>query len=445
MLPSSSTAKRVARVGREVVWVGLGQGLSALGALVGVRLLTGVLDPEQYGELALGISVAAFVQMTFLQPLYEASLRFFSIAAETREMPAFLASVRRVSLFVTGVLFVGFLVVFVWLAMTGRSAWFGLALLSAIFSLLSGLNVTMNGIQNAARQRPIVAWHDSFSQWLRFLLAVLFVSWFGRRSDMAMLGYIAAVLAVVSSQYWFFVRNPDVAAARAVRPAPLDVMRWTRQLRDYAWPVAAWGVFMGAYLISGRWALQLLQTSTSVGLYAALYQLGFYPIVLLTGLWMVVIQPVMFGRAGAGTDPVRSARGRRLGIVLVVVTLVATLAATGAAALFNHRIFAVLVAPEYRGVSALLPLMILGSGFFACGQVVSLVGMIDPDTSRLIAPKVGASIIGTLANFFGAWRYGVDGVVYAGVLYGVIYFAWMTRAIAVTPAKRAALSPVSAR
>jgi O-antigen/teichoic acid export membrane protein len=191
--------------------------------------------------------------------------------------------------------------------------------------------------------------------------------------------------------------------------------------------------------------LQLLQTSASVGLYAALYQLGFYPIVLLTALWMVLIQPVMFGRAGAGTDPVRSAHGRRLGIILVVVTLLATVAATGAAALFSDRIFALLVAPDYRGVSFLLPLMILGSGFFACGQVVSLIGMINPDTSRLIAPKVGASIIGTLANFVGAWRYGVDGVVYAGVLYGVIYFAWMTKAIAITPAKRAALAPVSAR
>jgi len=69
--------------------------------------------------------------------------------------------------------------------------------------------------------------------------------------------------------------------------------------------------------------------------------------------------------------------------------------------------------------------MILGSGLFSCGQVVSLMGMINPDTRRLIRPKVGAAVVGTILNFVGAWLAGIDGVVYVGVAYGLLYLSWV--------------------
>jgi O-antigen/teichoic acid export membrane protein len=429
MQERSASRARLARVGREVFWVGVGQALSAIGALVGLRLLTGVLDPEQYGGVALGLSIAAFVQLALLQPLYEASLRFFSVAEEAGQMAPFLAAVRRLTLAVSGAVLVGSLLIIGALSAMGQGQWVFLTLTSAVFSITSGLNVAMNGIQNAARHRAVVAWHDTLSQWLRFLLAVLFVGWFGARSQIAMLGYAAASFVVLGSQYSFLIRTRQVADIRTVRISVEAVADWTRRLSDYAWPVAAWGLFMGTHLISARWSLQLLHTPASVGFYAVLYQLGFYPVVMVTTLWMLVIQPVMFGRAGAGTDPARTARGRRLGVALAGATLLLTGGTALLAAAFSDQIFRVLAAPEYGPVSYLLPIMVIGSGLFAGGQVLSLVGMVNPDTTRLMAPKIGASVIGTLANVLAAWRYGVEGVVYASVLYGLLYLTWTAMVI----------------
>src|SRR5438874_2297495 len=53
-------------------------------------------------------------------------------------------------------------------------------------------------------------------------------------------------------------------------------------MRGYAWPFAAWGIFTWMQTASDRWALQGRGTS-EVGFYAALYQLGYYPMTLLSG------------------------------------------------------------------------------------------------------------------------------------------------------------------
>ncbi len=418
-------SKRLTKISREVFWVGAGQGLSALGSLIGVRLLTTALDPGPYGELALGVTAASFAQLSVLQPLYEASLRFFSVANESGDLAAFLGAVRRFTGFVLRpmVAISGALLLAI-VPLAGYQ-WLALAAFSLLFCLLSAASVTMSAIQNAARQRAIVAWHDASSQWLRFGFALALVHWVGPRSDMAMLGYCVACGFVCISQSWFLSRNPQIAAVRHVAANPVSVADWDQQLRAYAWPIATWGIFVGLYLISGRWALQLLRGRVDVGLYAAVFQLGYYPVVMVNILMMAVAQPIMFSLAGAGTDPARTARGHRLGLALVGATLSATLLATAVASVFHGNIFGAFVAPAYAQVSYLLPAMILGSGLFSCGQVVSLMGMINPDTRRLIRPKVGAAVVGTVLNFVGAWLSGIDGVVYVTVIYGLLYLSWV--------------------
>jgi hypothetical protein len=52
---------RVLRLAKEGSWIVIGQISSVLGSLVLVRVLTERLDPAQYGQLALGLTVANLV------------------------------------------------------------------------------------------------------------------------------------------------------------------------------------------------------------------------------------------------------------------------------------------------------------------------------------------------------------------------------------------------
>jgi hypothetical protein len=76
-------------------------------------------------------------------------------------------------------------------------------------------------------------------------------------------------------------------------------------------------------------------------------------------------------------------------------------------------------------VSHLLPWLILSSGIFAAGQVLSIDRMNALDTKALIAPKVITAIMGGLLNILGAYLYGLEGVVAASLLFSVIYFGWL--------------------
>ena len=51
--------ERFRRLSKEGAWIVLGQAIAVLGALASVRLLTELLDPAAYGELALGMTVAS--------------------------------------------------------------------------------------------------------------------------------------------------------------------------------------------------------------------------------------------------------------------------------------------------------------------------------------------------------------------------------------------------
>jgi O-antigen/teichoic acid export membrane protein len=390
---------------------------------VGVRLLTNVLPPEGYGELALGLTAATLAQQTLLSPLSGASLRFFAAAAERGRQAAFFRAIGGLMARATAVLGAGAALLVVLLAATGRSAWAALAALALLFALMSGYCSALDGLQNAARHRRIVAWHDGIAPWLRFFTAVALVRIFGPTSWVAMLGYAAATALVLASQTAFFVfqvRGRSAAAA----PAALEVREWTERIREYAWPFAAWGIFSWAQLAADRWALEAFATTREVGLYAVLYQLGYFPMSLVAGLLTQLVAPVLFERAGDGSDAARVQSARLLNrrLVFVVVSLAGL--ATALAFLLHEPVFRLLADARYREVSPLLPWMVLSGGLFAAGQTGVLSVLTGSSVRALIAPKIVTAVVGVGLAFAGAARGRLPGVVFAGLAASFLYFVW---------------------
>src|SRR4029453_7072687 len=63
-----------------------------------------------------------------------------------------------------------------------------------------------------------------------------------------------------------------------------------------------WGIFAWAVATSKRWSLQLFANTSDVGQYAVLYQLGFFPCVLVADALQQLVAPIWFQRAGLGSD-----------------------------------------------------------------------------------------------------------------------------------------------
>jgi O-antigen/teichoic acid export membrane protein len=422
--PAEVTAARVGRLAKEAVWVMVGQVLAVAGAVVGVRVLTELLPPEAYGELALGMTAATLLNQVVFGPLSNGASRFYAVAQEEAATPAYLGALTRKTLAATGWILALALPVITLLLAAGYGRWLGLVLVALAFGLLSGYNGILDAIQNAARQRSVVAWHQGLASWGRFLVAAGLIVLLGSSSTVALVGFATALTLALVSQGWFSLRLMK-ASPRDFPIGKATMEGWRDQVFAYSWPFAAWGWLTWAQQASDRWALGFLRTTDEVGQYAVLYQLGYYPMMLASGMVLQLVGPVLFQRAGTGRDLDRLRASNDSIRSLAFWTGIVTLVLFGLLFLIHRPIFSLMVAEPYRGISGLLPWMVLAGGTFAAGQVLSLEYMTSVNTRSLVTPKIVTAILGVVLNLIGAALYGVVGVVVASALWSVVYVAAM--------------------
>jgi len=451
------TKARIYRLGWEGFWVVFGQAIAVVGALVGVRVLTELLPPEVYGELALAMTGATLLNQVVFGPISNGASRFYAVAQEAGDIPTYFLAVKRLVLVATGWVMAGAISVAAFLFLTGYVCWLGLLLAALGFALLSGYNGILDAVQNAARQRLVVAWHQGLAAWGRFLVAAGMIALLGASSTVAMIGFAMALLLVLCSQGWFLAHSTQKARCQtgswqstvtsalshprlsrysrafhaltrqscSVAELGRRCTRWRGRIVSCSWPFAAWGWLTWLQLVSDRWALGLFATTEQVGQYAVLYQLGYYPMMLASGIVLQLTGPVLFQMAGAAQDPVRLQASNRFSRSLALWTAVTTIGLSGLLAVSHRQIFALLVNEQYRGTSGLLPWMVFAGGLFATGQVLSLKCHIAFDTRSLVVPKVVTSILGVGLNLIGAYLAGAAGVVTTSVLWAVIHLLAM--------------------
>jgi len=207
---------------------------AALGSLVGVRLLTDLLPPVHYGELALGTTAAILVGQLLLGPLSQGAMRYYVPALERRELGQFLKGVARLgAITIAGIgllLLIAFSIIY-----SLQRRWFWLVLASFSYAVLQRVIAVLNAIQN-------VALHIAAPMWLRVGMAIAFISLLEPSSLFAMMGYVAASFMVLLSELLFFWRK-IIGGQAYHQPMLGDAREWSRQIFAYSWPFAAWGLF----------------------------------------------------------------------------------------------------------------------------------------------------------------------------------------------------------
>lgn len=438
--------------GGEFAWVTIGQVVAVLGGLVGVRMLTELMSPEAYGELALGMTIATLFQQISFGPFGQATLRFYPPAREKNSVLDLEQDALQIGKLLATILVavVAFVTGGLWIS--GRPDWATLFLIAFFFSLFQGVNNVVNGIQNAARYRIVVAWHKGAFEWLRFLVAAGLIWLLTGESWVALTGYVFAAAIICVSQfvlYWRKIRQPAVQRERAADVHSAEVecavgnagggemsveerddgpenrdQDWGRRLWDYGSPFAIWGIFTWVHIASDRWALQAFSGQKAVGLYAVLYQLGFYPLTFVSSIVSKFISPILYEKAGDASSEERVRSAYKLNYWITGGTVLATVAATGGAYLLHPIVFQIFVGEEYRAASDLLPYMTLAGGLYATSQVVGLLLMSRAESKRLIVPKVATALIGGGLNVAGSYWYGVEGVILGLIAFSLINIAW---------------------
>ncbi len=204
-------------------------------------------------------------------------------------------------------------------------------------------------------------------------------------------------------------------------------MLWREKIFEFSKPFLIFNLFTWFQSNSDRWALEILTTTSNVGLYAVLFQLGYTPITIITGFLSTLISPILFAKSGAADDFYRNEKVKKITWLLITLIFICGFFLMIFTYIFHDIIFSKLVSKQYLSSSYLMPWMVLAATIASASQFLSIKIMGDLNTKKMILPKVFSSILSVILTFSGAKYFGLNGVIFSIIIYNSIQFLWLAQ------------------
>ena len=403
---------------KESFWIITGQIFSIIGSLLIIKILTNVLSVEDFGELSLAFSIAAFIVQIVMGGLINGFSRFFSIAFSKNDLFQFSIAVKKLLGRGSLVLFLIFLFILIFRLNLFRNNNDIILLLLFIYSLLSSYVSSFSGILGAARQRMSVTIYSTLELFFKIVFLLIF-SIFGRSNLITILiSNIIAQLLIIILQ----ISSINSLIFNSIKQISNIATNWSNEIWKFSYPFSVWGIFTSLQVSSDKWALNKFSNLNSLGAYSIIYQFGWAPIALITNLLMTLVSPILYNRAGNLESQEKIESSYNLLMKLTIISLACTFVAFFIAFLIHDSIFKIFVSKDFRFFSYLLPYVILASGFYSTGQLLSIKLLTELNSNRLKTIKISTAILGILFNIFGAYFYGIYGVLIGLNLFSLIYF-----------------------
>ena len=403
--------KKRAALAREAVLVFMGIGLGALGTLVGIKVLTNHLDPEIYGQVFLGMTFVNLALYQIGRPLGSAATRFHSIALQKNQYPGYERTIKKSGLVIAQCLGCIALIFF-------ALGWWMYGWI-AVLSLLLCIDALFNGVQTGARERGIVASLQSLVTWTRFIFAILAIILFESKSvNIVLFGFCVSALLNVFLQIVLYRRSRRKSG---IECETQETTYSSRGFFTYVWPLALTGSITWVMLFIDKWALEYFSSGEDVGIYFALFQIGYAPVLLLfTGTYYVVA-PIIFEQVGEETTPEQMRRVYGKIELLSLGTLGVTLLGAACVWLAHDWVGSMLLGPLYASHSSLLPWLVLTGGMFASGTQLMLSIQSGLDQKPLLFQRTVSMAIAITCYGLGAMYDGLVGTVIGGVVFSILY------------------------
>lgn len=406
-----------------MAWVAGGQVFAALGTLLGIKLLTSMLSPSSYGEVALAITVSGVINLFLFGPLSQAAMRFYAICSEQGSLSEYGFVVRkfvtRISLILMALSLVAALVL--WNLIEG--IWASWALLAVIFGVVAGVFSIPITILSAMRERRLVAVLQVLDVWLRVLVAALFVAYVND-SRAAVGGFATSgVLVLAVAAIVLRKRLPTFVGK--------DSDHGTNDLSDrfisFALPFVWFASFAAISQFGDRWVLQGAIGEAEVGVYAVLQQVATMPLMFLYAVMSSFVAPIVFSKVGSHLGGKRHNEARKLIYVAsgVFCAMAAMLGMT--AVVFFEPLIGFVSSKDYIGSILAFSMIYGATALFLLAQFIALLALAKNRSHDFILPK-GVQAATTLC--FGlllVGRFGIDGVAGAALAGAAVHLVLMWR------------------
>jgi O-antigen/teichoic acid export membrane protein len=368
----------------EAFWVGFGVLTGVAALFAGTRALTHLLVPGEYGQLALAVSLSSLAVMIFGDPVGKTAVRFYSLWCTAGKPHGFMQDLGR-SLVraagVIGVFCVAAIVLGRYVAALPDSRF---VLLTGMFAMLLILNRAAIALADAARKRRFRGIVQGSFEMLRFGLAICLVIVFSLpKAETVLAGFVmAGILVVMAHGVFLFRVLHDPADAPSSGGGPVTGMDRDR-MQAFQSPLITSSICIWLVMMAERWMLTCFGSPSDVGGYAAVSQLAFIPMLLVSNFLLLFIEPILYQSGDSGGKSGSGFQVRHLNRFAIYGILGATVFLSGVLFATHPVVGTLLLGEEFRSYSWLFPWLLLAGGFFAAAQQVLLKLSLDMRTDLL--------------------------------------------------------------
>ena len=417
---------RIFSLRSEALWVFAGQLGLTLGVVLGVKILTQVLDPVEFGRLSIANTVVLLIPVSLFGPLGHGFMRFWSISHDRGQVKEFILTANRYAGCLLLFVLAASLAFFVFCSFTGLLDYQGLTAVSLIVGALKGYFGLRLAVLLGARKRKIVALTNAGTAILNPLGAAFLVIIFVSNADCAMWGYFIttlAILFVVEHCYKNFIKD-DLNRSLSNRTNDINSDKMGKEILSFSWPFCVWGIFVWIHQSCDRWSLLAFHGADVVGAFSVVAVLAAYPLMFSSGFLLNLFMPVAYARAGdlGSSSALKSAY--KFILVMIAVYTLGAMALIGFFIFFHEAIVLLISNAEYVKFSYLLPALTLSWTFFFLGETLAAFGFIVKKPKIYVLPKLISATIAAFGAFFLSSKIGAQGVVWALGISGFFYAAW---------------------
>jgi len=398
----------------DAVIVFVAQAFAAVGALVGIRLLTQFISPEVFGEYKLLLSSMSLVVGVCVRPFIQFSMRQYHDYQSNIEKNIFLIETRKILnkyLFVL-LLSVGILYFFSFSNLYNETIIIlcGLIVLSITVKINfeSALFISKNEQVAAGLILVSLKWFVPFS--------IISIVWVFRESPLtAMVGALIGHLIIWIIILAYRKSIPEEYDRANFRQSELFV----RGL-EYGWPIAICGVLSWILNESDRFFIQYYHDSKQVGLYSAAYGLISAPFVMVSGAVAQFLYPIFF-KTNKDEDRTKKVVSKSL-LVNTVIVFCGVIFIY----IFTDLIAFIGLDISYRdGASDLFVWLAVGYGFFAMSSSFDLAAYTDKNTVDIMIAYLMSSACNVGLNILLIPQHASKGAAIATMFSLMMYFVCM--------------------
>jgi O-antigen/teichoic acid export membrane protein len=403
----------------EAFWIAFGILASVLALLAGTRFLTHLLSTEQYGRLALAISLSTLAVQVFGEPIGKTAVRFYSQWCQDGKPAGFMQSLAKSLSKAAGYIIllcaVG-LVAGVYSKIIPGGCF---VVITGVFAILLVFNRVGLALEDAARKRKFRGMIQGGFEVLRFGFAVGLIFILARPdAETVLSGFVLAGILIVVAHgvylYWSLSSGFSQGKKKTAAVMSLDAMR------AFQMPLILSNACIWLVMMAERWVLQYYGSPGDVGGYAAVYQLAFVPMLFVSNFLVLFFEPILYQVSGVNKKDTQSVRALRInqyaaiGILCFSVCLFIIL-------LFWHSLIGrYVLGADFRVYTWLFPWLVLAGGCFAASQQLLLKLSYEMRTDLLALLWGVVAITAVTGYVIGAFFLQLKGILAAIVVVNVL-------------------------